>query len=76
VFYLRFQAVFPAAFIANQSPLVQRGRPPAPDPRPLPRVLIDELEHRFKPLQPHLFDIYTPGDFRKAVAAILREIAR
>jgi len=74
VFYLRFQIVIPSAIIANQQPLDRGGS--IPEAAAMPRLLIDQLEHTLKPLQPHLFDIYTPADFRKALAAILREIAR
>jgi len=68
VFYIRFQGITPAAFFASQG----GGRDTAP--RPLPSAFTDELERTLKPLQPRLFDIYSPGDFRKALAAILQEI--
>jgi hypothetical protein len=37
---------------------------------------IDQLEPTLKPLAPRLFDVETPEDFRKALAAILTEIAK
>jgi hypothetical protein len=37
---------------------------------------IDQLEPTLKPLAPRLFDVETPEEFRKALAAILAEIAR
>jgi Cu/Ag efflux protein CusF len=37
---------------------------------------IDQLEPTLKPLAPRLFDVEGPEDFRKALAAILAEIAR
>ena len=36
----------------------------------------DSLERTLKPLQPHLFDVYTPVDFRKALGTLFDEIAR
>jgi hypothetical protein len=37
--------------------------------------LPDQLAQTLKPLHPHLFDAFTPLDFRNAIAAILREIS-
>ena len=37
---------------------------------------IDQLAGTLKPLSPHIFDIDTPEDFRKALATILAEVAR
>jgi len=37
---------------------------------------VDSLERTLKPLQPHLFDIYTPEQFRKALRNVLDEVAR
>jgi hypothetical protein len=37
---------------------------------------IDQLEATLKPLAPRLFNIETPEDFRKALAAILADISR
>jgi hypothetical protein len=74
VFYLRFQAVLPSAVMVNQA-TVPRSRFPQPPIGPIPpRIFADELERTLKPLQPKLFDIYSPADFRKALAAILHEI--
>ena len=39
-------------------------------------VQADQLEHTLKPLNPQLFDIAEPKDFRKALAAIVAEISR
>jgi hypothetical protein len=36
---------------------------------------IDQLEPLLKPLQPRIFDVYTPEQFRKALAEIMKEIA-
>ena len=37
---------------------------------------VDSLERTLKPLQPHLFDVYTPEQFRKALSNLLDEISR
>jgi hypothetical protein len=36
----------------------------------------DQLEPLLKPLDPRLFDVSTPEQFRKALATILGEIAK
>ena len=46
-----------------------RGLPPMTEP-------VDSLERTLKPLQPHLFDVSTPAEFRKALASLLDEISR
>ena len=37
---------------------------------------IDQLEPLLKPLEPRLFEVATPEQFRKALAVILAEIAK
>jgi hypothetical protein len=44
-----------------------------PNPTPLPT---DELFGLLQPLQPKLFDVATPQEFRRALAGILSDIAR
>jgi hypothetical protein len=39
-------------------------------------VVVDQLEPLLKPLEPRLFEVATPEQFRKALAAILAEIAK
>ena len=46
-----------------------RGLPPMTEP-------VDSLERTLKPLQPHLFDVSTPAEFRKALASMFDEISR
>ncbi len=36
--------------------------------------LPDQLAQTVKPMHPHVFDVFTPLDFRNAIAAILREV--
>jgi hypothetical protein len=35
----------------------------------------DALEPLLKPLQPRVFDVYNPEQFRKALANLMKEIA-
>jgi len=53
----------------RRSPMSQPGRGPLLEPD-------DSLARTLKPLQPHLFDVYTPAEFRKALANMLDEISR
>jgi hypothetical protein len=73
VYYLRFKPSPLNGFAGSLSAPVRRGPGGVPFPAP-PVVANDELERTLKPLQPRLFDIYSPVDFRKALAAILKEI--
>jgi len=37
---------------------------------------VDALEKTLKPLQPHLYDVTTPEEFRKALAELMGEVSR
>jgi hypothetical protein len=83
VFYIRYHAALPRQPRPSGPVHGGRGRwagSPAPDwrrPGYVGRELpIDQLEPTLKPLAPRLFDVETPEDFRKALAAILTEIAK
>lgn len=54
------------------------GRRNSTRPGQLPASLepFDSLAPLLKPLKPRLFDVYTPEQFRKALATMLEEIAR
>jgi len=69
VFYIRYQPP-PQLFFG----------PPAGDRRARPVVrggyMVDQLEPLLKPLEPRLFEVATPDQFRKALATILAEIAK
>jgi len=41
-----------------------------------PAEAFDSLQPLLKPLQPRLFDVYSPDQFRKALSSLLEEIAR
>jgi hypothetical protein len=77
VFYIRYHSL-PERLPINpfeqdqrrgrRGPMSQPGRGPVTEPD-------DSLERTLKPLQPHLFDVYTPLEFRKALANMLDEIS-
>jgi hypothetical protein len=77
VFYIRYHSPPPAL---SERPLPARG--PRYGPRrgqPLERrgmdAQFDQLESTLKPLAPHLFDVETPEQFRKALATMIDEIS-
>ena len=81
VFYIRYQtfagrpSFTPPMYSASagrQSPLDSERLPHGGVTRP---GLPDQLAQTVKPLHPRLFDVFTPLDFRNAIAAILREIS-
>ena len=82
VFYVRYRAVLPRP--ARQARVAPVGHghwgPGSPDWRRPgyggPEQQIDQLEPTLKPLAPRVFDVESPEDFRKALAAILAEIAK
>ncbi len=70
VFYIRYQPppriiIGPARDGANPRIFQRTGD-----------VTIDQLEPLLKPLEPRLFEVATPEQFRKAIATILGEIAK
>jgi len=76
VYYIRYR---PAPQIVVGRPLdsgQRRGGLPGGDLRSDFVAQIDQLEPLLKPLEPRLFDVSTPEQFRKALATILGEIAR
>jgi hypothetical protein len=77
VFYFRFHATHPRLVYAPQGPGNRRRRPDAPiameGRRPEEP---DQLASTLKPLGPRVYDVYQPEQFRKALAAMLAEIAR
>jgi hypothetical protein len=65
VFYLRFEPLPSNSFAIGPNHTFVA-----------PNLPIDDLERTLKPLQPKLFDIYSPMDFRRALAAIVHELGR
>ena len=73
VFYFRYAAVGPR-FILPPASMPGRNRSDFPRTSgPLPS---DSLEKTLKPLNPRLFEITTPAEFRKALATMIDEIER
>jgi hypothetical protein len=70
VFYIRYQP--PPRVVFGPAQDESRGRTVVRTGT----VVIDQLEPLLKPLEPRLFEVATPDQFRKAVATILAEIAR
>jgi hypothetical protein len=77
VFYIRYHSV---AARPIPSPLDEprRGRRVFPNLASAPAFAepLDSLERTLKPLQPRVFDVYTPEQFRKTLAAVLSEISK
>ena len=79
LFYFRFHAVPPQTLLQPYVDPLRGGRrnaPLQPLPRPVFQEPLDGLENLVKPLQPRLFDIYTPEQFRKALSAVLEDVSR
>ena len=80
VYYLRYHVppermTLPPLF-DNPSARSRRGFPgSAPSPA-APAEPFDSLASLLKPLQPRLFDIYSPEQFRKILGSLLDEIGR
>jgi hypothetical protein len=76
VYYIRYRPA--PQIIAGRPPDLgqRRGRLPGGDLRSDFVSQIDQLEPLLKPLEPRLFDVSTPEQFRKALATILGEIAK
>ena len=80
VFYLRFHEERPR-YVAPPLSEGRRGfgggmgRRRRPDSLESGPAAIDQLEPTLKPLGPRVFDLYTPADFRKALATLLAEIS-
>jgi hypothetical protein len=73
VFYIRYSPTVPRMVV---QPGAMAGRRGAGNfPRALPAPLTDSLERTLKPLNPRLFEVTTPSEFRKSLAAMMEEIA-
>ena len=79
VFYIRCHPPMRQAQLAPDFDETQRRRRGGPVMRNLPPLRVeapDALEPTLKPLQPRVTDVYTPEQFRKALAGLLDEISR
>jgi hypothetical protein len=61
-------------YIRYHSPAPKPGFRGAP--MPVPSEPIDALERTVKPLDPRVFDVYTPEQFRNTLGAVIQEISR
>jgi hypothetical protein len=61
--------------IETLSRMGRRGYPGQPPVAQAPEAF-DSLEPLLKPLQPRLYDVYSPEQFRKALSNLMNEIAR
>ena len=78
VYYLRYHLPpdrLPAENLFDSRSRAGRRNPGAVQQQPAPEAF-DSLEPLLKPLQPRLFEVYTPDQFRKALGVILEELAR
>jgi hypothetical protein len=80
IFYIRYHSIppptitnpfFDQARRGRRGPLPQPGRGPAAATEP-----VDSLERTLKPLQPHLLDVYTAAEFRKALSSLVEEVSK
>ena len=82
VYYIRYR--LPAARLPTAAPTFDprsrygggRRSNPGAARQQVPDEAFDSLEPLLKPLQPRLFEVYSPDQFRKALATMLEEIAR
>ena len=79
VFYIRYHSPVPKPEFRPTYEEPRYGRrqiPPGLPKAPALAETIDELARTVKPLDPHVFDVYTPDQFRKALGTLLEEISR
>jgi len=77
VFYLRYHPPpVRAPVVASSQAYHGRRRGIPSDPGFAPQEPVDALEPLLKPLQPRVFEVYDPGQFRKALAELMEEIGR
>jgi hypothetical protein len=80
VYYLRYHVpperpALPSVF-DNPGSRGRRGFPGGPPALTTPPEPFDSLGSLLKPLQPRVFDIYAPDQFRKILGSLLEEIGR
>lgn len=80
LFYVRYHALVPQQreqSVPEPLRIGRRGVAAAPTSLNIvPQEPLDGLVNLIKPLQPRVFDVYTPDQFRKTLSSILEEIAR
>ena len=77
IYYFRYHSL-PPPLMTPPSLYALRGRRNMPPPlgRPLSLEPLDSLVPLIKPLQPRVFDIFSPEQFRKALSTMLEELSR
>lgn len=77
IYYFRYHSIPPPAMMPSYMDTLRgrRGGPIA-QARPISLEPLDSLGSLIKPLQPRVFDIYSPEQFRKALSTMLDEISR
>ena len=80
VFYIRYHSIPPQPLANPFAEELRRSRrmsiPASGRTPPAFTEPIDSLERTLKPLQPHLYDVYTPEQFRKTLSVMLEEISK
>ena len=79
MFYIRYHSLLPEQFAALTLDPLRGGRrngPVAPPLRPIQLEPLDALLSLIKPLQPRLFEVFSPEQFRKALSALLDEVSK
>ena len=80
MFYIRYHSPPPKPEFRPTFEEPRYGRRSVPPAFPRTTMVqaepIDSLERTVKPLDPRVFDVYTPDQFRKALGALIEEISR
>ncbi len=79
LFYIRYHSPVPKPEFRPTYEEPRYGRrqiPPGLPKAPALAEPIDQLERTVKPLDPRVFDVYTPEQFRKALGTLLEEMSR
>lgn len=77
VFYIRYHSIPPKPVMNPYGGGGRRGRRMGDYGRNrMEAEPVDALEKTLKPLQPHLYDVTTPEEFRKALAELMGEVSR
>ena len=78
LFYVRYHGEVPVLPdpLADFQRNGRRGIGVPMPPQPVFREPVDGMVNLIKPLQPRVFDVYTPEQFRKALSTILDELSK
>ncbi|HTD43098.1 MAG TPA: hypothetical protein VK687_02915 [Bryobacteraceae bacterium] len=79
LFYIRYHSPAPKPEFRPTFEEPRFGRRQIPPLQPRTPALtepIDELERTMKPIDPRVFDVYTPDQFRKALGTVIEETSK